>query len=73
MTRQSSACHVHTLNLISLSGGNQRELARAKNQKKLADANKGKKQSATSLQAQREACVFTVCPSSCPLLTLRYF
>lgn len=38
------------------AGGNQRELARAKNQKKLAEANKGKRsESNTSIAARKEA------------------
>lgn len=39
-----------------IPGGNQRELARAKNQKKQADANKGKRSgSNTSIAARKEA------------------
>ncbi|KAH7103126.1 hypothetical protein BKA62DRAFT_697316 [Auriculariales sp. MPI-PUGE-AT-0066] len=38
-----------------MTRGNQRELARAKNQKKTDAANKGKSKSGQSLQTQREA------------------
>ncbi|KAJ9478025.1 SERF-like protein [Pseudozyma hubeiensis] len=39
-----------------MTRGNQRELARAKNQKKQADANKGKRsESNTSIAARKEA------------------
>ncbi len=42
--------------MILQTGGNQRELARAKNQKKQADANKGKRsESNTSIAARKEA------------------